>query len=103
MDLTKEILKKIGEYETFNQEAEDCNYVNKIYWQDLAKDLNDLFALHGVIRQSEQLKDKYVLSFEDWRSFLFKYTDTTYLIGDREVSEYELPEIYKETLRKLNL
>lgn len=56
MDITKEILQKFKEYETFNPESEDCNYINKDYWTDLAKELNAFFSLNSVSQQRELLK-----------------------------------------------
>jgi hypothetical protein len=55
MDLTKEILQKLNEYESFNPNSETTNYIPKDYWLDLAKDLNALFALRSVSQQRELL------------------------------------------------
>jgi len=82
MDLTKKILETIEEHEHVNYESEDSHYIPNDDWEDLAKDLNDLFALH-VVSGSAEIEDK--------------QTPLNWLLTDKfkivKGSTYRLPDI----------
>jgi hypothetical protein len=80
------------------------NIIN--YWcenNDLTeRESNEIVSLRkdlkviNYTRCSTQLKEKKPLTFEEWKSFLYKNSEITYLIGDKEYFNHELPIVYKE-------
>ena len=96
-ELRNKYCKEEG-YSSFNKYNEN-GYV--IWLENYIRELEVKSLLFGVVRQSEQLNDGGVLmSFDEWKSILYKNTDKTYLIGGKECFEYELNSIYNKLLDK---
>ena len=48
----------------------------------------------------KELKGKLTLSFDDWKTFLYKPNPITYLVSNKEYEIDELPAVYKRLTDK---